>query len=451
MTVFVDKTYRMMVFLSILLFFFSCTKVEIPIIEDDPPVVVIVPNIGGQRYVSPDGNDTNPGTFEKPWATWQRAFDMADPGDTVYIRGGVYYVTKAVRYNPRDRSGVSGTEASPIHYFNYPNEHPILDGIKKTEPSSGLLISGVEHIHLKGLTIRNNFEIVDNYKYASNFILSSCNNCIVERCTSYNSGRRGFYIHKGDEIYLLNCDSYNNCDSLDTSYQGGGGDGFLVWDDGTADDVGKKVVLRNCRAWNNSDDGFDLEIEGLLVVENSYSFNNGYLDGDGMGFKFGLKDIKTDGVTKVLTNCVSAFNKYNGFTTNDRNAVTNPMHVYNCVAYKNGNTGFMIFQTDETDSRELQRVFRNNISYKNYTTHRTMNDARYTHSNNTWDTQVELSDADFISLDSSGLQGARLPDGSLPEINFLRLVEGSDLIDAGLDVGLDFSGLAPDMGAYEFK
>ena len=48
---------------------------------------------GGVYYVSPDtliANDNNPGTFDQPWRTWQKAFSEAQPGDTVYFRGGVY-------------------------------------------------------------------------------------------------------------------------------------------------------------------------------------------------------------------------------------------------------------------------------------------------------------------------------------------------------------------------
>jgi hypothetical protein len=45
--------------------------------------------------------------------------------------------------------------------------------------------------------------------------------------------------------------------------------------------------------------------------------------------------------------------------------------------------------------------------------------------------------------------GSRQDDGSLPESNFLKLKEESDLIDAGTDVGLPFNGSAPDLGAFE--
>jgi hypothetical protein len=45
--------------------------------------------------------------------------------------------------------------------------------------------------------------------------------------------------------------------------------------------------------------------------------------------------------------------------------------------------------------------------------------------------------------------GARQADGSLPNINFLRLAAGSHLIDAGVNVGLPYNGLAPELGWLE--
>ena len=39
--------------------------------------------------------------------------------------------------------------------------------------------------------------------------------------------------------------------------------------------------------------------------------------------------------------------------------------------------------------------------------------------------------------------------GSFPDVNFTRLVPKSDLIDKGTNVGLPFSGPAPDLGPFE--
>ncbi|HPM03456.1 MAG TPA: hypothetical protein PK816_14960, partial [Candidatus Cloacimonadota bacterium] len=47
------------------------------------------------------GSDTNPGTKDRPWATWQKAFNSAIAGDTVYFRGGVWYpASKTVQGYP---------------------------------------------------------------------------------------------------------------------------------------------------------------------------------------------------------------------------------------------------------------------------------------------------------------------------------------------------------------
>ncbi|NMC21523.1 MAG: carbohydrate-binding protein [Thermogutta sp.] len=44
-------------------------------------------------YVSPSGSDDHPGTQEKPFATLQAAVNRLQPGDTLWIRGGVYRET----------------------------------------------------------------------------------------------------------------------------------------------------------------------------------------------------------------------------------------------------------------------------------------------------------------------------------------------------------------------
>ena len=64
---------------------------------------------------------------------------------------------------------------------------------------------------------------------------------------------------------------------------------------------------------------------------------------------------------------------------------------------------------------------------------------------------ISVTNSDFVSLDGSDLTLPRKTDGSLPDINFLRLAEGSDLIDAGVNVGLTYIGANPDLGPFEFQ
>jgi hypothetical protein len=62
---------------------------------------------------------------------------------------------------------------------------------------------------------------------------------------------------------------------------------------------------------------------------------------------------------------------------------------------------------------------------------------------------VTVGSADFLGLDEADLVKPRKANGDLPDVAFLHLALGSDLIAAGVDVGLPFKGKAPDLGAFE--
>ena len=59
-------------------------------------------------YVSPAGNDKNPGSAARPWKTIQHAADRMAPGDTVVVGAG--------SYNERVQVTISGLAGAPIHY-----------------------------------------------------------------------------------------------------------------------------------------------------------------------------------------------------------------------------------------------------------------------------------------------------------------------------------------------
>jgi len=79
-----------------------------------------------EYYVSGAGDDANPGTSVRPFATIQRAADVMGPGDTCYVRRGTYRETVRLRR--------SGREGKPIRFAAAPGERVVLDG---TEPISG--------------------------------------------------------------------------------------------------------------------------------------------------------------------------------------------------------------------------------------------------------------------------------------------------------------------------
>lgn len=68
---------------------------------------------------------------------------------------------------------------------------------------------------------------------------------------------------------------------------------------------------------------------------------------------------------------------------------------------------------------------------------------------NSWLSPFVVTAADFRSTDPAGATGPRKSDGTLPHIEYMHLSAGSDLIDAGVNLGLPFAGAAPDLGCFE--
>jgi len=83
-------------------------------------------------YVATDGNDANPGTREKPFATIARARDSVrgtieqglNRDVTVVIRGGSYRLTEPIVFGLKD----GGTEEHSITYKAAAGENPVISG-----------------------------------------------------------------------------------------------------------------------------------------------------------------------------------------------------------------------------------------------------------------------------------------------------------------------------------
>lgn len=97
---------------------------------------------GGTFYVSPQGNDQNPGTSGQPWRTIAQANASLQPGDTVLVREGTY----AEQIWPV-RDGVQG---SPIVYAAMPGENAVIEGL----PGSLVVVIASDYSVIEGFTIR---------------------------------------------------------------------------------------------------------------------------------------------------------------------------------------------------------------------------------------------------------------------------------------------------------
>ena len=377
--------------------------------------------INAQIYVAPWGDDQNPGTFDLPFRSLTKAVSVSGPDTLIYMRGGVYNDSTTHTLNK------SGTADHYIKVWAYPGETPILDFSNQpvSTSSRGIRITH-NYWHLKGLIIRN---AKDNGIYIQSYYN------IVENCILYNNNDTGIQISNGGSYNLvLNCDSYMNFDPL--TY-GENADGFAA-----KLGIGPGNVFRGCRAWNNSDDGYDTyEASDTVLIDQCWAFRNGYniwginpFDGDGNGFKLGGNYYADP--HKIIRS-VAFDNPGKGF---DQNNNTAGVTLYNNTAWGNGSRNFS-FPTQPTSGAH---ILKNNISFEgqNSITGNSIQEA------NSWQ-GFTVTIADFRNLDSTLAILPRDSAGNLPYVNLLRLATGSSMIDAGVYIGLPFNDSAPDLGAFE--
>jgi len=403
-------------------------------------------------YVATDGNNGNPGTIAAPWLTWYYGFSQLAAGDTLYIRGGTYMLS--VPLNLTASVGGQGTVSDPIIVINYPDETPILD-CDDLDASSGFGIERKSYWKFIGLHVIHVYQ--DGQPVKVNAIgVAYCNQVHLINCSAHDNGGSGFVFNANDTIYVRNCDSYNNCDSLGQpgGALGGKADGFQMFDylSGQADTASWSMYyFYRCRAWNNSDDGWDFLRNTKAVVDSCWAIFNGYpLDGSGQGMKAGLPVYDPPVNQYVFTNNVSVYNKSGGFRDNCNNQL---FHIaskwYNNTAAFNFGPGFSSSTHPSTANWNIN-ILRNNLFHGNTTPYAIEDISKFTHDHNSFDIPIAVSDLDFLSVDSTGITGARGPEGELPDIDFLKLAPGSGLIDVGIVInGLPFNGTAPDLGCYE--
>lgn len=77
------------------LFFFVLTGIITFSCKKDEEAHPDIRSIEGDFYVSPTGNDSDPGTKDAPWRTLQKAAESVNPGQVVVVKEGMYdeYIT----------------------------------------------------------------------------------------------------------------------------------------------------------------------------------------------------------------------------------------------------------------------------------------------------------------------------------------------------------------------
>jgi hypothetical protein len=404
-------------------------------------------SVDGDYFVSPYGSDSNPGTFDQPFATVQKAQSIANAGDVIYFRGGDYTF---IGTDDTDGIGVlfnkSGTKEAPISYFAYPGEVPVFD-FSYFQPQARIRGFSVRAnwLHFKGFEIKGVQQILTNVNESWGIrVENNASYNIFENLNLHHNEGPGLFIADGRDNLVLNVDSHHN---YDPDRGGENADGFGCH----SNDGGN--VFRGCRAWSNSDDGFDfINAPGTCSVEYSMAFYNGYIPGtntgagNGTGIKaggFGLDSSKfPSNIPRHLVRFNISFgNRINGFYSNHH---PGGLDFINNTAFNNPYNYNML-----ADVGSANHFLRNNVSFGSGIDLAKATIHEIDSSHNSWDLDVTVDKNDFMSVNETLATADREADGSLPMNDFLRLLTDSDLIDAGENVGYSYNGNAPDLGAFE--
>jgi len=400
----------------------------------------------GEFFVAPTGDDAaGDGTIEKPFATVQRAQAAASPGDVVNIRGGTYALSeKQIARKQRLFAYVtyldkSGTPDHPITYQAYKDEHPVFD-LSAIKPA-GLRVDAfyvpASYLHIKGIEVVGVQVTIKSHTQSICFA-NDGNHNVYERLTMHDGQAIGIYSLKGSDNLFLNCDAYRNHDYTSETGKGGNVDGF-----GCHPPKGSTGnVFRGCRAWFNSDDGFDcINAHESVTFENCWAFYNGFSPtferlGDGNGFKAGgygataVDRLPNPIPRHTVRYCLAVRNKASGVYANHHIGGDD---FINNTAFANGTDFNMLCRLadNKTDVPGYGHKLRNNLAMGGKSAIANIDFAKCDCANDSFDIPLQVTEKDFVSTDQDQLTQPRQPDGSLPRITFMHPVPGGNISGLG--------------------
>ncbi|MDE6019284.1 MAG: right-handed parallel beta-helix repeat-containing protein [Muribaculaceae bacterium] len=420
-------------------------------------------------YCDPEGDDsTADGSEQHPFFSLQKAADLVNAGDTIYMNSGTYKY--ASRINIKN---VGEKNSGKIALFAR-GGRAVLDfsSMAVADNNQGIRLTG-SHWHIYGIDIYNagdNGLLIERDKPTGGSYSDIAANThqghhnIIENCSFVRNADTGLQM-KNLAAYnmVINCDSYFNIDPGE-----GNADGFAV-----KISHGDGNYFYGCRAWRNSDDGWDqfIKKEGgfpddiTTTLDNCWAFENGYLEngepcsGNGNGFKMGSDQGRNN---IIMNRCLAFDNLQKGF---DQNHNTGNMILNNCTGYAakyTANSSHYTYRMDEGVAAGHEIRFTNCIAISDGISDRNKSEyAPYSVTGKQITCDFNTLPEDFVSISTLGTDGSRDENGNLPELDFMKIRPGnSRLIDAGTPVtpyegesvfstGITFNGAAPDLGCFE--
>ncbi|HQY64609.1 MAG TPA: right-handed parallel beta-helix repeat-containing protein [Polyangiaceae bacterium] len=302
-------------------------------------------------YVSPSGSDAAPGTAAAPLRTVKRATQLASPGVTIYLRGGVYTNDEYGQpWGTRTASSLaritaSGTEAAWITLRPHGNEYP-----KLISDVNGLAFANARYWIVEGLELEGTAKTLD---YATAMSLwwaednnqisgrgisnNSCEHMVFRRCVIHDFPGAGIGNNEADWVTSQDNVIYGNGRWTTAGTHGIANSSLATSDPATADQ--EKVVMEGNLVFGN---------ESVII---SHVFSKGEVtlvvdEGNGLHLQNNARTFF--GLARVENNVV-LFNGKGGLGLNTIDGVT----IRNNAFFRNArvvDTGELILQTSTAAS-----------------------------------------------------------------------------------------------------
>jgi len=385
------------------------------------------PAFAGSYYVATNGNDTNEGSVRSPWATIINAMRKVQPGDTIFVRGGTY--AEGEIWIQRNY-GMGGKNGKYVTISAYPGERPIF-----TDGSRGMIIDA-SYVRVIGLDFQNGKSMynvdwsgaTDHIEFINNRFSGVSGYAAIGITGDYN-------LVEGNIINI----SGNTTGTLGHGIYASRGRNTIIRGNVIAGATGFGIHLYEER--RSGDPAGSLRQIKNIIIENNFVSASRQRSGIIVGAGADGGPAQIDSV--IVRNNVIFNNPMYGILIGGWSEVKN-IQIYHNTIYGNGNNGIQILQ------HEVKNVaIKNNII-------RVKNGAR--HIDNAPNAPGVVAERNLYHAAAMALNNVQdhKPLNGDPRFveaskNDFHLRQGSMAIDAGVKLGLPFTGMAPDLGALEYK
>jgi Protein of unknown function (DUF1565) len=239
----------------------------------------------GTRYISPTGRDSNPGTQDRPWKTFDFAITKLNPGNTLVLEDGIYDSSTSgfpsIDCSGGPKTGAkNGSAAAPITFQAEHERQAFLQGDGSQGP---FVMRNCSYWRIAGLHVENHADTPSAKTNVHNMAFENCDHLSIRRnlvayVNRYHNDHAILLSHVTDSLIEENEIYFFNRHAVLLAYGNGPNLGHNIVRRNYANSRGyADCTLPGCRPSddpNQGDAAFIAYPNGDDIFENNISENN---------------------------------------------------------------------------------------------------------------------------------------------------------------------------------